>query len=114
MTSMNWNELSDESGLDKIISDSKEQPVLIFKHSTRCSISSMAINRLERAWSSEGQIKPYYLDLIKFRNISGLVESKFGVPHQSPQAILIKNGKAIYDNSHMAISYNDIEKKSMG
>jgi bacillithiol system protein YtxJ len=112
MTKMNWNELIDERGLENIIAESNERPVLIFKHSTRCSISSMAINRLERAWSNEGAIKPYYLDLIKFRDISSLIANKFGITHQSPQVILVKNGKAVYDNSHMGISYNDIIEKS--
>ena len=106
---MNWLELSNESQLNEIIEDSKNAPVLIFKHSTRCSISSMAINRLERAWKEGAKLKPYYLDLIRYRDISNLIATKLGVEHQSPQAIVIKDGKAIYNNSHMGISFNELE-----
>jgi bacillithiol system protein YtxJ len=106
---MNWLELNNEDQLDGIIEDSKNTPVLIFKHSTSCSISSMAINRLERAWKDDVNLKPYYLDLIRYRNISNLISNKLGIEHQSPQAIVIKNGEAIYNNSHMGISYNEIE-----
>jgi bacillithiol system protein YtxJ len=106
---MNWLELNNEAQLDGIIEDSKNTPVLIFKHSTSCSISSMAINRLERAWKDDVNLKPYYLDLIRYRNISNLISNKLGIEHQSPQAIVIKNGEAIYNDSHMGISYNEIE-----
>ncbi len=109
---MNWLELSNESQLNELIKDSQNSPVLIFKHSTRCSISSMAINRLERAWKEDANLKAYYLDLIKYRDISNLVASKLGVEHQSPQAIIIKDGKAIYNNSHMGIAFDELEKVS--
>ena len=88
--------------------ESKEQPVVIFKHSTRCSISSMAFDRLRRAWKEGENVKPYYLDLIQYRDISNQIAERFGIMHQSPQVILLKDGKAIYDNSHMGISYQDL------
>ncbi|MTI21990.1 bacillithiol system redox-active protein YtxJ [Fulvivirga sp. RKSG066] len=109
---MNWNQLQSNDLLDKIKEESKSQPVLIFKHSTRCSISSMALNRLERSWDEsemEG-LKPYYLDLISYRNISDQIASDFGVEHASPQVIVIKDGAAVYDNSHMGISYEELQE----
>lgn len=107
---MNWNKLENLRQIGEIIEESKTKPVLIFKHSTSCSISSMALNRLSRNWKTEDseKVKPYYLDLIGFREISNKIAEEFGVYHQSPQVILIKNGKATYDNSHMGISYMDI------
>lgn len=110
---MNWNKLTKADTLqdiqDKI---SHEQPVLIFKHSTRCSVSSMALDRLERKWDEQEmqEVEPYFLDLIANRDISNKIAELFGVPHQSPQVLIIKNGKAIYDNSHMGISYQDIKQ----
>ena len=106
---MNWNELNSISQLEELESESKEIPVLIFKHSTRCSISSMAKNRLERDWDSSSLIKSYYLDLIAFRDVSNEVAVRYDVFHQSPQAILLKNGKAVYDASHNAINFSDIK-----
>ncbi|WP_026950577.1 bacillithiol system redox-active protein YtxJ [Algoriphagus mannitolivorans] len=110
---MNWNKLIQASQLDEIKTLSFEKPVLIFKHSTRCSISSMSLDRLLRNWKIEDgeKVVPFYLDLISFRNLSDLVEQEFGVPHESPQVILIQNGKVIYENSHFGISYPEIMSK---
>ncbi len=105
---MNWESLTTKDQLEHILGESNDHPVLIFKHSTRCSISSMAINRLERSWEDKLNIKPYYLDLIKYREISNLIEQKFNIMHQSPQAIVLDKGTVIYHDSHMSISYQDI------
>lgn len=108
---VNWNELTSVDQIQSLIEESKAQPILIYKHSTRCSISSMAMERLERTWTSEGNdIKPYYLDLISRRDVSNAVAQTFEVYHESPQVILIKDGKAIYDASHMSISFSDIQQ----
>lgn len=104
---MNWNPLSDQASLDALVSKSAEIPQVIFKHSTRCSISSMAKARLERGTAPEG-IDFHYLDLIRFRDLSGSVAEKFHVEHESPQILLIRNGKCIYDESHTAISMQEI------
>jgi len=108
---MNWITLKDSEALSQIKEESNNAPVLIFKHSTRCSISSMALNRLERSWEDAHMepVKPYILDLISYRSISNQIAEEFGIEHQSPQVIVIKNGQAIYDNSHMGISYHEIK-----
>lgn len=110
---MNWKKLTNSSQLEEIKALSKEKPVLIFKHSTRCSISSMSLDRLLRNWKQgdEEKVEPYYLDLITFRALSDQIEDEFGVEHASPQVILVKDGKAIYDNSHFGISYAEIFAK---
>ncbi|WP_421826688.1 bacillithiol system redox-active protein YtxJ [Larkinella sp.] len=108
---MNWNKLQDNAQLAQIKQESAEQPVLIFKHSTRCSISSTALSRMERNWSNSAGIKPYYLDLIAFRSVSGQVADEFGVDHQSPQVLLIQNGECIYDASHFEISFDDLKQQ---
>jgi bacillithiol system protein YtxJ len=105
---MNWNELTSMEQLDTVVNESMQQPVVIFKHSTRCSISSMAFDRLQRSWDNGDDIKPYYLDLIEHRDISNQIVEKFGVRHQSPQVIILKGGQVIYDNSHMGISYQAV------
>jgi bacillithiol system protein YtxJ len=109
---MNWNKLSTIDQLEEIVRESDQKPVLIFKHSTRCSVSSTSLNRLERNWNQEelGQIKPYYLDLISFRDISSAIAQKFNVEHESPQVLIIKDGKSIFDRSHLEIDYISIKK----
>lgn len=107
---MQWHYLTDRSQLRTLIDISKEQStkgltVLLFKHSTRCSISSMALKRLESKWESNNQVQAYFLDLIKYREISDEIAQVFGVRHESPQVLLIKNGKCFYHNSHSGICY---------
>ncbi|HEY0110451.1 MAG TPA: bacillithiol system redox-active protein YtxJ, partial [Fibrella sp.] len=81
---MNWNKLTNAAQLDAIKAESVDQPVLIFKHSTTCSISAMALSRMERNWSEAAGIKPYYLDLLANRSLSGQIADTFQVNHQSP------------------------------
>jgi bacillithiol system protein YtxJ len=107
---LDWRLIENMSQVERIKEDSFRNIQLIFKHSTRCSISSTAKNRLERNWSfSEDQIVPHYLDLIQYRSISNHIVEAFGVPHESPQIILIKNGEAIYDASHFGIDANELK-----
>lgn len=107
---MNWRRIENAGELEALKKQSLEKPVLIFKHSSRCSISSMAFDRLNRNWKDEDfeKVSPYFLDLITYRDISNQIAQEYGIYHQSPQVILIKDGKAIYDNSHMGISYREI------
>jgi bacillithiol system protein YtxJ len=110
---MNWINLVKESMLEEIKQNSHTKPVVIFKHSTRCSISSTAFNRLNRTWKND-EIKDtdvYYLDLISHRNISNSIEETFDVEHESPQILLIENGTCTYHTSHLGINFDDIKKK---
>ncbi len=112
---MNWIPLTSENQLQEIITESAETPVMIFKHSTRCSISSTSLSRLERNWneSEMANIKTVYLDLLAYRPVSAQIEHLLQVEHQSPQAILVQNGKSIWDASHYDIQYDAI-KKALG
>ena len=100
---MNWIALTEQEQLANIKADKGYS--LIFKHSTRCSISLMAKKKLEL----EGEIIPenvpvYYLDLLNYREISNAVADIFQVHHQSPQLLVIKNGECIFESSHGEIS----------
>ncbi|MCB9047086.1 MAG: bacillithiol system redox-active protein YtxJ [Chitinophagales bacterium] len=108
---MNWTELTNEAQLDAIAEESKTQPVVIFKHSIRCSISAMAKTRLERSEQPEG-IKFYYLDLINYRPVSNKVAEVFSVHHESPQVLLIKGGECVYEESHNGISMEEIAEQA--
>lgn len=104
---MNWTHLTNAATLDAIKEASFTKPQLIFKHSTRCSISSMAKSRLERA-TPASNTDFYYLDLIANRDISNLIAQSFGVEHESPQVLLIKDGACVYSESHTGISMDEI------
>ena len=106
-----WNELTDLAQLNEIITISNEKPVAIFKHSTRCSVSRMALKQFENEFNSSDKVTPYFLDLIAHRDISNEIATRFGVYHQSPQLILIKEGKAIYNVSHSDIDAEELGRK---
>lgn len=83
--------------------------IVVMKHSTRCSISSMALSRLERSWNvSEKKVPTYFLDILKHRDLSNKLAETYNLQHESPQILVIKNGKCIYSATHSEISAPDI------
>ena len=107
---MNWTPLVSIEQLNAIREASNQVPQVIFKHSTRCSISSMALNRLERELAPENAVF-YYLDLLQYRSVSNEVAEMFQVHHESPQVLVIKNGTCIYDESQYGISMQEIAEQ---
>ncbi len=104
-----WLPLTDPNQLQAIIAASRHRPVVIFKHSTRCGISRMALGNFEKAFDLHDKVTPYFLDLLQHREVSDAVSRQFDVVHQSPQILLISNGKALYDASHGDIDATALE-----
>ncbi|MEJ7828105.1 MAG: bacillithiol system redox-active protein YtxJ [Segetibacter sp.] len=109
---MNWIQLTNLNQLEEIKENSGQKPQVIFKHSTRCSISSMAKGRLERS-NAPNDADFYFLDLITYRDISNKIAKDFHVYHESPQIIVIKNGECVYDESHGSITMDEIKEQVM-
>lgn len=107
---MNWQPLSEELTLEKIQEDSFHQPQVIFKHSTRCPISATAKSRFERSFQDAYQEKMqfYLIDLITYRSVSNAVASKWNIQHESPQVLVISDGKVRFHESHYGISWEGI------
>jgi bacillithiol system protein YtxJ len=108
---MNWNALQQADQLPDLINESSQQKIIIFKHSTRCSISRTTLDRLERNWIDGEQtgVKMYFLDLIAYRDVSNKVAEYFEVEHQSPQVLIISQGKSVYNRSHFDIDTKQIQ-----
>lgn len=107
-----WLPLTQPEQLTDLVRESHERPVLIFKHSTTCSISAAAKAKLERQWADAGlpaDTALYYLDLLRYRPLSGEIAERFGIRHESPQLLLIQNGECTYDASHMSIRLTDVK-----
>ena len=108
---INWISLTESNKLETLISESKEKPVLIFKHSTRCGISRMALKSFEKSYDlEESDLEMYYLDLLAYRSLSNEISLKLNIHHQSPQVLVVKNGKTVYHDSHYQISIQKIKK----
>ena len=111
ISKINWIPLISISQLDEIVASSDTKPVVIFKHSTLCSISRFALKRFEAEYDLEDKVDAYFLDLLEHRDISNEIASRFGVYHQSPQLLLIKEGKTVYDVSHSDIDAGELKGK---
>lgn len=111
VTSALWLDLSNDNELQELLSRSEIIPCLIFKHSTQCSISAMALLRLEaKLKTSSIAFSPYKLLLLEHRSISNKVAEMFKVHHESPQVLLIYQGVCVYDEDHLDISFDEIEQ----
>lgn len=104
-----WKKIESETDLAALNEQSFHAAQLIFKHSTRCSISSMALGRMQRAQQPE-KLDIHLLDLLKFRNLSNKIAGEYNIGHESPQVLLIKDGKCVYHASHSEIDMRDIAK----
>ena len=104
---MQWKQITDLTQISEI--KNNEGYSLIFKHSTRCSVSSMAKRRFELDWEAIPEATNlYFLDLVAFREISANIAETFQVHHESPQILLIKDGDCILDASHSDISAEEV------
>ena len=111
LSKVNWIPLQAMTQLDEVAELSNEKPVLIFKHSTRCSISRMALKRFESEYDIDDNVAVYILDLLEHRDISNEIASRFGVLHQSPQLVLIKDKISVYHVSHSDIDAGELKAK---
>ncbi len=100
-----WKQLHTKEQLDTLIAASKDKTQFIFKHSTRCGISRMALSMFEREQLGElGEADAYFLDLLQYRDISNDIAERFGIPHQSPQLLVLRDGKVVAHASHNGIA----------
>lgn len=106
-----WVPLTSIEQLKEIKLASKGRPQLVFKHSTSCGISRMVLNMFKSGYDLEdGQMDLYFLDLLAHREVSNAVASEFGITHQSPQLLIIKNGEVVVHDSHGSISNINLEQ----
>lgn len=104
-----WKRLTHIDQLDRIIKDSWNKPVAIFKHSTRCGISRMVLRQFEGSYDLEqGEMDLYFLDLLAFRDVSDEVAASFQVMHESPQLIVVRNGITAAHASHHGIRASEL------
>jgi bacillithiol system protein YtxJ len=110
---MQWKPITSSEDLEKIRNESGKKPVVVFKNSNRCSISYAALSDFERDLESSAPLEAYFymLDVVAHRPVSMEAAEFFEVAHQSPQVLLIKNGKCIYHNSHFGINLKDIKEQ---
>ena len=108
---MQWNHLTSVHDVDALIESSFTKPCLIFKHSTRCPVSAIARYRLEGDWTfAPDEIEAYFLDLIRFRDVSNYIAERLEVHHESPQVLVVADGECTYDASHLDITLSELRE----
>jgi bacillithiol system protein YtxJ len=107
---INWIPFNNLNQLDEIKEHSKSKPMIIFKHSTRCSVSRMVLKQFENEFDQHEKFDLYYLDLLEYRPISLEIATRFEVEHQSPQLLVIKNESAVYHANHEAIEAEKLKE----
>ena len=98
-----WREIESVEDLKTLLSPSASDRKyhLILKHSTRCSISSMAKGRIEK--NTDDRIDYYMINVLTHRNVSDALSEHTGVQHESPQAFLFHDTSLLDVKSHSAI-----------
>ncbi|WP_029034633.1 bacillithiol system redox-active protein YtxJ [Salinimicrobium terrae] len=107
-----WHALTESNQLEEIEKESEKQPIVIFKHSTSCGISKMVLKKFEREYDlpKDKEVRLYFLDLLANRGISNEVASRFGVRHESPQMIILKDRKVVHHASHQSIELENVKE----
>lgn len=108
---IHWNYLESLEDLEAAEAVSAEKTVVLFKHSTRCSISRFVLKQFENTFDQPAEnIELYFLDLIEYRSVSNEIATRYGVMHQSPQMIVLKDKNSVYDASHEGIDSRSLKQ----
>ena len=106
---MPWVTLDRGEQLEEIVQRSNLRPQLIFKHSSSCGISRMVLNMFNNSFDPQWDCDLHFLTIQANRGLSNDVASRFGVRHESPQLLILRDGKVSFHTSHGAISDTDIK-----
>lgn len=106
---LNWNKLEDIQQLEELLSAKDDATRVFFKHSTRCSISAMVLSSFESGWEGSAE-NLYFVDLLRFREVSNALAERTGIIHQSPQVLVLRNGEVLHHASHSGIDASRIQK----
>jgi bacillithiol system protein YtxJ len=97
--------IDDKAALESLLTDSRQKPVIVFKHSNACSISARAYREMEKF---EGQVN--ILEVQSAREISRELATLTGIRHETPQVIVLRDGKAVWNASHFDVTAGDVAK----
>jgi bacillithiol system protein YtxJ len=107
---INWIMLEEIRHFHELLEVSTQEPAVIFKHSSRCGLSSMKLQEIIGWHEHRKQVPVYFLNVIRFRSISDLIEDQCNVRHETPQVLVVSKGRSIYDEDHMRISGAMLDK----
>jgi len=107
-----WNTISEKEKLNILLNRSEEYPQLIYKHSTRCSVSYVAKQELDQHKETLSDHADLHLiNVIEQRDLSNLIAERLNVRHESPQVLVLKNRQVIWSGSHWSVKGKEILSK---
>ena len=109
MMETQFTQINDTNTLDQVLARSHNEPVILFKHSTTCPISASAYRQMSQV---EGDVSLVVVQ--RARDVSNEIEARTGIRHESPQAIVLRNGEAVWTASHFDITSDAVEKAVRG
>ena len=98
-------EIDDRTALESLMTDSNQKPVIVFKHSNACSISARAYREMEKV---EADVN--ILVVQSAREVSRELANLTGVRHETPQVIVLRDGKAVWNASHFDVQAGAVAK----
>lgn len=105
-----WIYITENQDIEELEKRSFEEPVVIFKYSTRCGISRITLRQFENDLPAEPDFAFYFMDLVKYRSLSNEIADRFRVRHESPQLIVLKDGKVLHHSSHQSINAKELSE----
>ena len=96
--------IDDHASLEHLLTDSTQKPVIVFKHSNACSISARAYREMEKVDGVN------ILEVQSARDVSRELANRTGVRHETPQVIILKDGKAVWNASHFDVTAADVKR----
>lgn len=100
-----FTQITDNATLDQLLARSNDAPVILFKHSSTCPVSSAAYEQMSQVKADVSLIV-----VQRARDVSNEIETRTGIPHASPQAIILRNGEAVWNASHFDITTGAVEQ----
>lgn len=103
----NYTEITSIDQWKKVLEQSSEKPVVVFKHSTTCPVSAHAYEEFS---DFDKPMDRYLVKVIEHRPVSNEISLDLGIQHESPQAFVISNGNAMWNASHWKITKKELDK----
>jgi bacillithiol system protein YtxJ len=100
-----FTQITDTKALEQLLTRSHDEPVVVFKHSTTCPISAAAYKQMSKV---TGEVSMVVVQ--RARDVSSEIASRTGIQHESPQAIVLRNGEAVWTASHFEITKSAVEQ----
>jgi len=97
------------AGSDELLSALGDGPAVIYKHSNRCALCFRTLKEVQEFAQRHPDVPVFMIDVVKHRSVSNLVAEEYGVVHQSPQALVIREGVSVWHASHLSITAGELE-----